>query len=76
MIGRLRMTTEEALEQYNLLTGRVFSSKNRKRLLQDGMFKATTLEDEIKKVVEKHVDGADCNEKMLDSANECEMGRT
>jgi hypothetical protein len=76
MIGRLRMTTEEALEQYNLLAGRVFSSKNRKRLLQDGMFRATTLEDEIKKVVEKYVDGADCNEKILDSANECEMGRT
>jgi hypothetical protein len=76
MIGRLRMTTKDALEQYNLMAGRVFSSKNKKGLLQEGMFKATTLEDEIKRVVGEHVYGGDRNERMLDSNNECEMGRT
>ncbi len=45
------MTTREALEQYNTIAGKIFSKKNRKWTAQDGTFKASTLEAEMKRVV-------------------------
>jgi len=44
MLGRLRMTKEEALKAYNSIAGSIFSQKNKKWATQDGTFKATTLE--------------------------------
>jgi len=51
MLGRLQMTTTEALEEYQLISERVFGAKNKKWKVQGGAFKATTLETEIQRVV-------------------------
>jgi len=69
MLGRLRMTTKEALEQYNTIAGRIFCAANKKWAVQDGTFKATTLEQEIKKIVAAKVDGGDGDESMLDNTD-------
>ena len=68
MLGRLRMTTEDALTQYNAIAGRVFSTSNKKLFGQDGTFKATTLENEMKRVVAatKSAKG-NSEERMLDT---------
>ena len=73
MLGRLQMTTKEALEQYNIIAGRVFCTSNKKWLIQDGTFKATTLEQEIKRVVATKLGGGG-DATMLDSTNESGMG--
>jgi patatin-like phospholipase/acyl hydrolase len=52
MLGRLRMTTEEALQQYRLLASRIFSKENRKNWL-NSEYKASTLEECIKTLVEE-----------------------
>jgi hypothetical protein len=45
------MNTKEALEQYNTIAGNIFSKNNKKWKTQDGAFKASTLEAEMKRVV-------------------------
>ncbi|THU85682.1 FabD/lysophospholipase-like protein, partial [Dendrothele bispora CBS 962.96] len=52
MLGRLEMSTEEALAQYKALAGHIFGKKNRKSKGHDGAFKATTLEGEMKKLLQ------------------------
>ncbi|THU96161.1 FabD/lysophospholipase-like protein [Dendrothele bispora CBS 962.96] len=52
MLGRLELSTEEALAQYKVLAGRIFGKKNQKSKGHDGAFKATTLEGEIKKLLQ------------------------
>ena len=51
MLGRLRMTTRDALRMYNKIAGSVFCKSNRKRSFKDGAFKATTLEKQIQSLV-------------------------
>ncbi|PBK83408.1 FabD/lysophospholipase-like protein [Armillaria gallica] len=51
MLGRLKMTTEEALQSYNKTSSTVFSAENRKPFYMDGKFKATTLKKEIQNVL-------------------------
>ena len=51
MLGRLRMTTTDALRTYNKIAGSVFCKSNRKHSFQDGAFKATTLEKQIESLV-------------------------
>ena len=51
MLGRLRMTTRDALQTYNKIAGSVFCKSNRKPSFKDGAFKATTLEKEIQSLV-------------------------
>ena len=53
MLGRLRMTTEEALSAYNSVASAIFSEKNRKPIYKDGAFKASTLETKIKDLVKE-----------------------
>ncbi|KAF8538287.1 acyl transferase/acyl hydrolase/lysophospholipase [Trichophaea hybrida] len=67
MLGRLRMSTDEALTEYNQLVGYVFGE--RKWAFQDGHFKATRLEEAIKKIVEKYSLDGD-TEEMLDSRDD------
>ena len=74
MVGRLRMNTKEALEQYNTIAGKIFSKKNKKRTYQDGTFKASTLEAEMKRVVAARSDGDD-SLRMLDEAVITATGR-
>lgn len=70
MLGRLRMSTEQALEHYNTISQRIFGPDNRKRhLWNDGMFKATTLEVEMKKVIKGAKEGYSGEEKMLDESS-------
>jgi len=51
LLGRLRMTTREALGQYSALAGKIFAKTNKKWVVQDGTFKASTLEQEIRHLV-------------------------
>ncbi len=64
MLGRLKMTTEEALQSYNKISSTVFSAENRKPFYRDGKFKATTLEKEIQNVVCQA--GHSNDQKLLD----------
>jgi predicted acylesterase/phospholipase RssA len=71
MLGRLQMTTDEALRTYNSLARAIFSKDNKKRLGQDGTFKATTLENKVQEVVSKKGLG----ELMLDPSNQSIKGK-
>lgn len=51
MLGRLRMTTTDALQTYNKIAGAVFCKANRKSSFKDGTFKATTLEKQVRDLV-------------------------
>ena len=51
ILGQLRMNTTKALECYNRIASKIFSPSNKKLLFQDGLFKATTLRDEIERIV-------------------------
>ncbi|KAK0444964.1 FabD/lysophospholipase-like protein [Desarmillaria tabescens] len=64
MLGRLKMSTEDALQNYNRISSAVFSAENRKPFYSDGKFKATTLEKEVKNVVRRA--GYSDDQKLLD----------
>lgn len=72
MLGRLRMTTEEALRAYNGIAGSVFCKANRKPSYKDGAFKATTLEDKIRELVAEQNRG----DKMLPPDSETGFSKT
>jgi hypothetical protein len=74
MLGRLRMSTTEALEKYNAIAGKIFSTKNMKRVMQEGKFKATTLEREMKQIVVAKIQGSDGETRMLDEDYAGEKG--
>ena len=91
MLGRLRMSTEDALVRYNDIAGRIFSKENKKWKTQDGTFKASTLEAQVKLLVAEEVEKiapASSNEekaaqsteasketKMLDESSKDGMGK-
>lgn len=60
MLGRLRMTTEEALRTYNSLSCVIFSKNNKKRIGQDGTFKATALVQKVQDIVLERDLGSSC----------------
>ncbi len=74
MLGRLRMSTTEALQKYNEIAGNIFSTRNRKTMAQEGKFKATTLEQEMKKIVAATIQESDGETRMLDVDNSGEKG--
>ena len=45
------MRTDEALRTYHSLSSRIFSKDNKKRMVNNETFKATTLETEVQKIV-------------------------
>ena len=51
MLGRLRMSTRDALRAYNKIAESVFCKANQKRSSQDGTFKATTLKEQVQDLV-------------------------
>jgi predicted acylesterase/phospholipase RssA len=65
------MTTDETLRAYNTIASAIFSKENRKWMIQDGSFKATTLENKVKEVVAEKKHG----DNMLDASNEASMGK-
>jgi hypothetical protein len=71
MLGRLQMTTDEALQTYNLLARAIFSKDNKKFPGQDGLFKATTLEKMVQEIVSKR----NLGELMLDSSHQLRKGQ-
>jgi hypothetical protein len=54
MLGRLRMSVDEATQAYAALSDKVFSKKNMKRLKPE-VFKASTLEEAFKKIIADQV---------------------
>jgi hypothetical protein len=64
MLGRLRLTVDQAIDQYNQFAAHVFSNKKRKG--KDGTFKASKLEEAIKKVVESYGVEHSPDERMMD----------
>jgi hypothetical protein len=69
MLGRLRMSIEEAINCYGDLAERIFSEK--KHTWQDGRFKATRLEEVIKEIVHDHTQPKDKDTRMLDIRSDC-----
>ena len=51
MLGRLRMSTLEALSSYNKLAEGIFCKANQKSSGKDGTFKATVLEKKVQEIV-------------------------
>ena len=86
MLGRLQMSTVEALETYASIAGAIFSTDNKNGRFKDGMFKAITLENNVKCVVAKklhgqqvkadHVRGDVGNDLMLAGNEDEAMGKT
>ena len=72
MLGRLQMTTDEALKAYNAIARAIFSTKNRKLPHKDGAFKATTLELKAKEVVAERRLG----DRMLDNGSDGARGKS
>lgn len=66
MLGRLRMTTDEALKAYHSIASAAFSKDNRKSRFQDGTFKASTLESKIQELIKDR----DLGEHMLDTSTD------
>ena len=72
MLGRLRMTTSDALRTYNQIAGSVFCKANRKHSFKDGAFKATTLEKQIQNLVAEK----DLGEYILCNKDETDATKT
>jgi hypothetical protein len=74
MLGRFRMTTHQALDKYVHIISRVFASSNKKNHHQDGAFKATTLETEIKTLIAEMT--GDPDERMIGVKSDHSTGLT
>ncbi|KDQ57927.1 hypothetical protein JAAARDRAFT_34743 [Jaapia argillacea MUCL 33604] len=74
MLGRLRMSVDEAIAAYGRLAESVFSEK--KWMGQDGMFKKTNLEKAIKDIVGKATSPPNPEVRMLDPRPEKEVCKT
>ncbi|KAL9017793.1 MAG: hypothetical protein Q9185_004882 [Variospora sp. 1 TL-2023] len=72
LLGRLQMTTQDALRTYNKLAGSVFCKANRKSSLKDGSFKATTLEKEVQVLVATK----ELGESMLREGDDAGLAKT
>ncbi|KAK0470078.1 acyl transferase/acyl hydrolase/lysophospholipase [Desarmillaria tabescens] len=64
MLGRLKMSTAEALQCYKKLFSIVFNAENRKAFYSNDKFKATALEKEMKRVIVQA--GYSEDQKLLD----------
>ncbi len=71
MLGRLRMTTQEALQAYNSIASAIFSERNKKWQFQDGLFKASTLENKVQEIVL----GRNLGQHMLEPSNHSTTGK-
>lgn len=65
LLGRLRLTTSEAISAYSVLAKEIFSKKNLP--WKDGTFKASNLEKAIKDVLEEKLGKGHSNEMMYDT---------
>jgi len=74
MLGRLRVSTEDALNAYAQLAGYVF--KEKKLPGKDGVFKASRLEEAIKKIVRQYGEHGNPDEEMLDARSDSGVCKT
>lgn len=65
MLGRLRMSVDQAIQCYTMLAERIFSETKHK--WQDGRFKSSNLERVIKRMVQDHTERQDEDSRMLDT---------
>jgi hypothetical protein len=72
MLGRLRLSVDEAIEAYGTFASQVFSDK--KQFWKDGMFKASNLEQAIKAIIQ--VSTGDPNARMFDPGPSSEVCKT
>ena len=70
LLGRLRLSAEEALAEYAALAGDVFGVRKTRWLLHDGCFSATRLEAAIKYLVKKYSAEGNPDELMRDNRTE------
>lgn len=70
LLGRLHLTTEQALTEYSVLTGEVFKERKTRWLGNDGKYKATKLETVVKALVQKYGAANDPDESLLDERAE------
>lgn len=63
MLGRFRMTMDEALQEYNKLASKMFSET--KWGFQKSRFKAKNLEDAIKSIIQTKGTSGDPDERMF-----------
>ena len=68
MLFRLQMSIDEAINAYATLTRDVFSKK--KKLFQEGTFKASRLEDAIVSIVRERLNEADGDPRAVKMLNE------
>jgi hypothetical protein len=66
MLGRLRMSVDDALERYDSLVEEVF--RDGKKRMGDGKFRASVLEDVFKKII-RDAKG-DPELRMMDSSSD------
>ena len=71
MLGRLRMTVDDAIEAYQQLAGKVF--KDVKWTTSDSKFKATELEKAIKEIVKLNTGMEDSETRLLDDNTACKV---
>ncbi|KAG9079377.1 hypothetical protein FS749_008570, partial [Ceratobasidium sp. UAMH 11750] len=64
MLGRLRMSVDQAIACYTILSERIFSET--KHVWQDGRFKTSSLERVIKQIVHDNTESCDEDARMLD----------
>ncbi|KAK4151190.1 hypothetical protein C8A00DRAFT_17376 [Chaetomidium leptoderma] len=65
MLGRLRMSTEEALQEYDNCSAKIFASKNKKTWSISERFQATALQEAVEGIVKQRGRG----ERMRDPEN-------
>ncbi|KAK0205392.1 acyl transferase/acyl hydrolase/lysophospholipase [Desarmillaria ectypa] len=65
MLGRLKMSTKQALRRYNQIASRVFCCTNQ-RHLKDGRFEASALEMEMKSIVKGRKEDYKEDELLID----------
>ena len=71
MLGRLRMTVDDAIKAYQQLAEKVFSDV--KWTTSDGKFKATELEKAIKEIVKSNTENEDSETRLLDDDTSCKV---
>jgi len=72
LLGRLRMSTEEAIHQYIFLTSKVFDTATRE---QNGTFRATVLEDAMKHVIKASDKASSGEEYMIQGNMSADIGK-
>jgi hypothetical protein len=72
MLGRLRMSVDQAIEAYGTFASQVFSE--RKPPWKDGMFKARNLEKAIKAIIQESTGDPDA--RMFDPRPSSEVCKT